>query len=534
MKQFLLLAIILLIASTFSFSQDECTLPEITEVTGAGTYCPGDEVTLTVSGVLNDAEKWEWYTGACGEDAIEDDDDDDTNITVFVEETMTYYLRAVGGCVDDPDAGGVEGGLECEEITVTLDDEPPLVECPPDMEVEAEEGVCEAVVTFKDPTGTDNCSEEVTVEQIAGPDSGSSLPVGVTTVSYSIKDALGNETICSFDITVLDTQDPVITCAKDIEMDNDPGECGAVVTYDKPTFSDNCPDAVLVRTEGPASGSLFPVGTTMVTFTVTDATGNTSSCSFSVTVNDVEPPIILLNDKKQSEWPPNHKPFELSIDDYIVTVTDNCPGVSEEDVIIDEVSSDEPGNGKGDGNTSNDIVVGDDCRIVHLLAERQGGGNGRVYTVYLAVADAHGNIGTAEIKAEVPHDQGKKKSVIDDGPVYTVNGCDIVNEENGEENNQEMTEDETSMDALGANYLETYPNPFTNSFEIWFRPQSNDRVTVDLYSFTGAKIKEIYRGDVRTDRKYSWIYNSGNLRDELYLIVITGKESYAFKRIIRK
>jgi hypothetical protein len=285
------------------------------------------------------------------------------------------------------------------------------------------------------------------------------------------------------------------------------------------------------RTEGPESGSFFQVGTTNITYSVTDASGNVNNCSFTVTVYDVEPPVITINDKKQSEWPPNHKPFELNIDDYIISVTDNCPGVSEEDIIIDEVSSDEPGNGNGDGNTSDDIVVANDCRIVHLLAERQGGGNGRVYTVYLAVADAHGNIGSAEIKAEVAHDQGMKKSVVDDGPVYVVNGCDIVTDE---ENNQEMTEEDTSVDALGANYLEAYPNPFTSSFEIWFKPQANDRVSVDLYSFTGAKIKEIYRGEVRTDRQYSWIYDSGNLRDELYLIVITGKESYAFKRIARK
>lgn len=529
MKQFLLFIFVLLFATTFSLSQD-CTLPEITEVTGGGTYCPGEEVTLTLTGELNDAESWAWYTGECGGEAIEDDDDDDTNITVTVEETVTYYVRGVGGCADDADPAD----NPCFEVTVVLDDVPPVVDCPADIEVEAEEGICAAAVSFDDPTGTDNCSEEVTVERIdEGPESGSSFPVGVTTISYSVRDDQGNETVCSFKITVLDTQIPEINCIEDIEVDNDPGDCGAVVTYDEPTFSDNCPGAVMERTEGPASGSFFEVGTTTITYSVTDASGNQNNCSFLITVYDVEPPVITINDKKQSEWPPNHKPFALNIDDYIVSVSDNCPGVSEEDIIIDEVSSDEPGNGQGDGNTSNDIVVADDCRIVHLLAERQGGGNGRVYTVYLAVADAHGNIGTAEIKAEVAHDQGKKKSVVDDGPVYVVNGCDIVIQETDDQN-QEITEEDNSMDAMGRVYLETYPNPFSNSIEIWYTPQSSDRVTVDLYSFTGAKIREIYKGEVRTGREYSWIYDSSGLRDELYLIVITGKETYAFKRIVRK
>jgi len=524
MKKILLTLVFPIIFSGISFAQDDCELPEITEVTGAGTYCPDEEVTITITGDLNDATDWQWYTEDCGEGVIENENG--TSITVTVTETKTYYVKGVGGCTDEEE-------VACTEIEVVLDNEPPTVECPENIEVEAEDGLCEAVVTYELPTGTDNCSEEVSVEKVEGLGSGESFPVGVTTEKYSFTDDLGNETICSFTVTVLDTQLPSITCVNDIEVDNDPGECGAVVTYDLPTFSDNCPDANMEMTEGLGSGSLFPVGTTVETYTVTDASGNTSSCSITVIVNDVEPPVITVSDEKTSQWPPNHKPFMIEIDDYIISVTDNCPGVSEEDIIIDEASSDEPDNGKGDGNTTDDIVVSDDCRTIHLLAERQGGGNGRVYTIYLAVADAHGNIGTAEIKAEVPHDRGKKSQVIDDGPVYVVNGCDIEVEE---ETNEAVVEGDgnNSSNFKNVSFLETYPNPFNRSFEIWFTPESDDRVVVDLYSFTGAKIKEIYIGEVKANRDYSWIYDSGNLRDELYLILIKGKISYAFKRIVHK
>ncbi|WP_423219974.1 HYR domain-containing protein [Bacillus luti] len=70
---------------------------------------------------------------------------------------------------------------------------------------------------------------------------------------------------------------------------NDPGKCGAIVTF-QPTVTDNCPGVTFSCS--PASGSFFSVGTTPVTCTATDASGNTATCSFTVTVNDTEPPTI--------------------------------------------------------------------------------------------------------------------------------------------------------------------------------------------------------------------------------------------------
>ena len=223
-------------------------------------------------------------------------------------------------------------------------------------------------------------------------------------------------------------------------------------------------------------------------------------------------------------------PFEIQIEDYIESVYDNCPGVSIDDIIISEASSDEPVNGKGDGNTTDDIVIGDDCRTIHLLAERQGGGNGRVYTIELAVADASGNIGTAEIKAEIRPNNGKNSSVIDDGPEYIVEGCDPNPDD--EEETVEPLDDTSSR--LNISAFEAYPNPFNSSFEIQFTPMSDDRITVDLYTFTGARLKGIYAGDVKANENYSWIFDSGNLNDELYILLIQGNKSYAFKRIVRK
>ncbi len=90
-----------------------------------------------------------------------------------------------------------------------------------------------------------------------------------------------------------DTTPPVIMCS-DIILSNDPGICGAIATFD-PVTTDEC-DFVLEQTAGLPSGSVFPVGTSTVTFTAIDSSDNSSTCSFTITVNDNEAPVINPQD----------------------------------------------------------------------------------------------------------------------------------------------------------------------------------------------------------------------------------------------
>ncbi|WP_026837735.1 HYR domain-containing protein [Gillisia sp. JM1] len=177
-------------------------------------------------------------------------------------------------------------------FTVTVNDtEAPAITCPAPITQSNDAGVCGAVVTYTAPVGTDNCSGSTTT-QTAGLASGSTFPVGTTTNTFTVTDASGNSTSCSFTVTVNDTEAPVLTCPSPITQSNDAGVCGAVVTYTAPVGTDNCFGSTTTQTAGLASGSTFPVGTTTNTFTVTDASGNATSCSFSVTVNDTEAPAI--------------------------------------------------------------------------------------------------------------------------------------------------------------------------------------------------------------------------------------------------
>jgi hypothetical protein len=81
---------------------------------------------------------------------------------------------------------------------------------------------------------------------------------------------------------------PVITCSAPINVNNDPGICGAKATY-TPTVSADCPVTAACL---PPSGTTFPVGVSTVTCTATDKLGNTGTCSFTVTVKDNEKPSI--------------------------------------------------------------------------------------------------------------------------------------------------------------------------------------------------------------------------------------------------
>ncbi|MCF8275740.1 MAG: HYR domain-containing protein [Flavobacteriales bacterium] len=170
-------------------------------------------------------------------------------------------------------------------VTVT-DNQNPTVACPVNPSANAPSGNCAANVSFTTPTPSDNCPG-ATVAQIAGPTSGSSFPVGNTTVTFRATDAAGNTGDCSFQVEVLDIEDPAISCPANINTVSTNGSCGALVTYSTPVGTDNCSGVQTVLTAGYPTGLSFPSGTTTVTYLAIDASGNQNDCSFTVTVDPV-------------------------------------------------------------------------------------------------------------------------------------------------------------------------------------------------------------------------------------------------------
>jgi uncharacterized repeat protein (TIGR01451 family) len=133
------------------------------------------------------------------------------------------------------------------------------------------------------------------------------------------------------------------------------------------------------------------------------------------------PPIITLN-PPITLWPPNHGYHTVTVAQMVQSVRDNCP-VSIDDVVIELVTSDEPDEGLGDGNTSDDIVIGADCRSVQLRAERAGTGDGRVYTVTLRVRDSGGAVTRADFEVSVPHSQNGDPAVKGPTAIKVMSVC---------------------------------------------------------------------------------------------------------------
>ena len=90
-------------------------------------------------------------------------------------------------------------------------------------------------------------------------------------MTWTVTDEAGNSATCQQTVTVNDVDDPSITCPDDVVTSNDQGRCDATVEIGSPTVSDNCgvTTPTAVRSDGLTLADPFPVGTTVVTWTVT-------------------------------------------------------------------------------------------------------------------------------------------------------------------------------------------------------------------------------------------------------------------------
>ncbi|HZN93574.1 MAG TPA: HYR domain-containing protein, partial [Myxococcales bacterium] len=170
-------------------------------------------------------------------------------------------------------------------VVAVVDTTAPAITCPADQTFEAT-SAAGAPVDFTPATATDAVS---TPAIDYSPAQGSQLPLGTSAVTATAADDAGNTAQCTFQVTVQDTTAPALSLPADQTFDAQSG-AGAVVTYVPATATDAVSTPVLVHT--PAPGTQFPMGVTTVSVTATDAAGNTSTGSFTVTVSDLSPPAL--------------------------------------------------------------------------------------------------------------------------------------------------------------------------------------------------------------------------------------------------
>lgn len=182
----------------------------------------------------------------------------------------------------------------CNQLITIVDNLTAVLICPPDITVSADPGFCEATNVNLGYVGTGSPCATLTSDAPAN------FPAGTTMVTWTLTDGAGATQTCTQNVTVLDTEAPLISCPANVSYCIKVGgtDCYSAVIYDiDPITIDNCGLASITyklsgATTGTgtltASGRLFKQGTTTVTYTITDLSGNISSCSFTVQVVEIK------------------------------------------------------------------------------------------------------------------------------------------------------------------------------------------------------------------------------------------------------
>jgi hypothetical protein len=140
-------------------------------------------------------------------------------------------------------------------------------------------------VVLGTPVTADNCSVASTTN-----DAPSAFPLGTTTVTWTVTDGSGNSATATQLITVTDNIKPTIACVGDKTRDTDTSNCSYTVAgseFNPSSFGDNCTGSTIsnnYNSNSTLAGAVLPKGSTTVVWTVKDAAGNSSSCSFTVIV----------------------------------------------------------------------------------------------------------------------------------------------------------------------------------------------------------------------------------------------------------
>jgi len=228
--------------------------------------------------------------------------------------TLTFMVTNWGGPTGlRLELAGTASCCDCTNQTCAIS-----IECPTNITVVT----CSsnAVVNYPPPNIINPCGSNVSYVCI--PPSGSTFPLGTNTVTCFVGDATGViYSQCNFDVIV----EPCVTntcvsiqCTNDVTVQTCSG--GTNVTYAPPTATSSCGTAITNVTCTPPSGSFFPLGTTTVTCTATDAQGNSASCSFQVIVTgDTTPPNCPPFSMSVTGCPPRMPNFQTN-----GLVTDNC------------------------------------------------------------------------------------------------------------------------------------------------------------------------------------------------------------------
>lgn len=211
-------------------------------------------------------------------------DPDGSTVNITQSPAGPYPLGSTTVTLTVTDEQGASSS--CQAVVTVVDDDPPQITCPGPLTVQCDADV--PAPNINSVTASDNCGS-VTVTHVSDVPSGT-CPKTITR-TYKATDGSGNMSTCTQIITVNDTILPTITCPPNQTVPAGAG-CVATVSVGTATATDNCPASPTVmgtRSDGLALNAPYPLGVTTITWTATDACGNMSTCTQTITVTNAAP-----------------------------------------------------------------------------------------------------------------------------------------------------------------------------------------------------------------------------------------------------
>ena len=289
-------------------------------------------------------------------------------------------------------AGNANSAAQVVEV---VDTTPPVVNAPVEVKIEATGPLTPVNI------GVATATDLVGVVSLVN-DAPERFIVGVTRVIWTARDSVGNTSIDSHFVEVLDTTPPAVTPPDSILAFEavgplTPVDIGLATAFDLVSLE------LPVTHDAPAS---FPVGRTVVTWSAVDSVGNIGFARQTIQIVDTTPPVISFDLFKTELWPVNHKLVQVSDAISSTDLVDPAPAL----VVI--ITSNQPIDGPGDGATDPDWQIDEDAvgavLAVQLRAERAGKDkDGRTYTVAVTATDQYGNESATSGDVYVPFSKGK-------------------------------------------------------------------------------------------------------------------------------
>ncbi|MGK0388893.1 MAG: hypothetical protein ACI94Y_001626, partial [Maribacter sp.] len=222
----------------------------------------------------------------------------------------------------EKDLSSTSSGIySCSFVVIVNDNQDPTITCPSTVTISANSD-CEATaisVNLGTPITSDNCSVASVVNNAPA-----IFPLGNTTVTWTVTDG-SNTATCDQIVTVEDNIDPTITCPSTVTISaNSDCEATAIsVNIGTPITSDNC-NVLPATNNAPA---IFPLGTTTVTWTVIDDSGNTATCNQTVIVEDNINPTITCPSAVTVSTNSDCEATAISVNLGTPVTADNCSGI---------------------------------------------------------------------------------------------------------------------------------------------------------------------------------------------------------------